>query len=85
MAKYLIVLAGLLGACPSSQATCWYDEEKCAQLEADKQQRYAEADERRKKVERESYMPEPVTVNGPDGLKMYYPNSDGTYWQTYDR
>lgn len=85
MAKYLIVLAGLLGVCSLARAECYYEAERCAKLEADKQEMYAEAAARREKIERESYMPDPVTVNGPDGLKMYYPNSDGTYWQTYDR
>jgi hypothetical protein len=29
---------------------------------------------------------EPVIVNSPgQGARMYYPNSDGTYWQSYDR
>lgn len=29
---------------------------------------------------------EPVIVNSPgQGARMYYPNSDGTYWQSYGR
>lgn len=28
---------------------------------------------------------EPVIVNGPSGARMYYPNGDGTFYQTYDR
>lgn len=28
---------------------------------------------------------EPVIVNGPSGARMYYPNGDGTFYQTYDK
>lgn len=55
--------------------------EQDRQSEAAYAARAQEEAQRRETFERSM----PVIVNGPGGARMYYPNGDGTFYQTYDR
>lgn len=91
MAKYLIVLAGLL------TTNCWADAYQDAQDD------YARAVGATSHYEDPGLLPvepvsgsrrqeessrskwDPVIVNGPEGSRMYYPSGDGSFYQTYTR
>jgi hypothetical protein len=93
MAKYLIVLAGLL------TTNCWADAYqdgvdeyargagatqpyedpymKLIPVEPSSSNRHQEESSRSKW--------DPVILNGPEGSRMYYPNGDGSFYQTYTK
>ena len=62
-------------------------EQQIRQLKQDAEiQRLGDSVRRQEEQRQESYRrSEPVIVNGPEGSRMYYPNSDGSFYQTYGR
>lgn len=97
MAKYLIVLAGLL-VVGSVQAKCelggdpsCFDDpgpsKATMKYEAEMRRLDGEIkaaqDAREQEYENQARMREPVIVNGPEGSRMYYPSGDGKFYQSY--
>lgn len=88
MRKCLIILMGLLATSAFADSKCergffgdCVDPETPYKSYPEYQQQ--EQAERQRKEDSQKW--EPVIVNGPNGARMYYPNGDGTFYQTYDR
>jgi hypothetical protein len=90
MAKYLILLAGLLvgaanAANPYGRSTAEEAALPYEDRQAIAQDRLQESEMAEQQRQDEGKRWEPVIVNGPGGAKMYYPSYDGKFYQTYDR
>ena len=88
MRKCLIILMGLLATSVYAETDC--DKGAFGECLAPLDPyaapiRYKSAEQESKERQEESRRWDPVIVNGPDRARMYYPNGDGTFYQTYDR